>query len=81
MQLSGEEKVLGAILVAGFSSELETHGILHLWDFPPSDVARSRNHCAHFVSIASDDDTSVPLEKSTELNDLVGGEFILEHKK
>lgn len=81
MQLSGKEKILGAILVAGFSSELETHGILHLWDFPPSDVVKSRNHCANFVSIASDDDVSVPLEKSKELNNLVGGKFILEHNK
>jgi len=81
MQLSGNEKVLGAVLVAGFSSEIETHGILHLWDFLPSDVVKSRNHCANFISIASDDDASVPLQKSKELNDLVGGKFILEHKK
>ena len=81
MQLSEKEKVLGAILVAGFSSELETHGILHLWDFSPSDVVKSRDHCANFISIASDDDASVPLEKSKELSDLVGGRFILEHKK
>ncbi len=81
MQLSGNERVLGAVLVAGFSSKIEAHSILHLWDFLPADVEKSKNHCSKFVSIASDDDASVPLEKSKELNDLVWGEFILEHNK
>jgi predicted alpha/beta hydrolase family esterase len=81
MQLTGKEKIAGAILVAGFSSKLEAHGILHLWDFDPQEVKKAKKHCGNFISIVSDNDASVPLEKSKELNDLVGGKFILEHKK
>ena len=81
MQLTGKEKIAGAILVAWFSSKLEAHGILHLWDFDSQEVKKAKKHCDNFVSIVSDNDPSVPLEKSKELNDLVGGKFILEHKK
>ena len=81
MWLRGNEKVLGTILVAGFSSKLPGHDALHLWDFEPEKVKKTREHCNNFISIVSDDDPAVPLEKSEELNELVGGEIILEHKK
>lgn len=77
----GKEKFLGAIFVAGFSSKLHGYDDLSLWDFDPEEVKKARKHCEKFISIVSDDDSAVPLEKSRELNELVWGEFILEHNK
>jgi len=81
MKLESSEQFAGTILVAGFSSQLDAQGDLHLWDFNPEEVIRAKKHCDSFISIISDNDNSVPIEKSKELNILVDGKIILEHGK
>lgn len=81
MQLSTDEKIGWAILVAGFSSRLPWVSDLDLWDFDPIEVSKAKNHCDHFVHIMSDNDSAVPAEKTKELHDVVGGELIIEHNK
>jgi predicted alpha/beta hydrolase family esterase len=81
MTLKGNEKVLGSVLVAGFSSRIVPHPVLNDFNFDNVLVAETKKHCDTFVSIVSDNDSDVPNEKSIELNQLVGGELIMEHNK
>ncbi len=80
-ELEEGKKVGGCILVAGFISKLSAHGKLSKFNFSPEYVKNAKKHCNAFVSIASDNDMDVPLEKSKEMNDLVDGKFILEKGK
>ncbi|MES2224224.1 MAG: alpha/beta fold hydrolase [Patescibacteria group bacterium] len=81
MSLQGDQKVRGAVLVAGFSSRLAPHPDLNDFNFDNALVAETKKHCEKFVSIVSDNDSDVPNEKSIELNTLVDGELIMEHNK
>lgn len=80
-ELPNDKKVGGCILVAGFSSRLKDFDELSKFDFLNKYVKNAKRHSDHFVSIVSDNDESVPFEKSKELNDLIGGKLILEKGK
>lgn len=80
MQLTGDGKIAGTILVAGFH-KLPGVEALKLWNFDSEEVKKAKNHCDTFISIVSDNDSSVSFEESEELNDLLGGKLILEHNK
>lgn len=74
------QKVGGAVLVAGFYSDVGLPEIA-LFSTDKYEVERAKEHCKKFVSILSDNDTSVPLSKGKELNEALNGELIIESGK
>jgi len=74
------QKVGGVVLVAGFYSDI---GLPEISQFYTNieEVEKAKQHSNKFVSIVSDNDTSVPLEKAKELNTALDGELIIENEK
>lgn len=78
--LNEGEKAGGAVLVAGFYTDV---GLPEISEFSTNieEVKKAKNHCGKFVSILSDNDNSVPIEKGMELHSALDGELIIENKK
>jgi len=78
LETLSNEKVGGAILVAGFSDDLGYEEFLNfftapiLWD-------EIKTHCKKFVAIHSDNDPYVPLEQGNVFKEKLGAELIIEH--
>jgi len=77
--LEKNQKIGGAILVAGFS---ESVGISETATFFESYVnyEKIKLHCEKIVAINSDDDYYVPIEKGELLRDKLNAKFIILHK-
>jgi len=78
--LSEGVQVGGCVFVGGFSGDLETPEIVEFYK-SALDIEEVRRHCKKFISIASDNDTVVPLAFSKEFNEQLGGELIVEKKR
>jgi len=78
--LPAKAKVGGAFFVAGFSGNL---GIAQIEEFYtlPLDFVKARIHCPNFVTIFSDDDKYVSLERALEFQKALGAKAILERGK
>lgn len=76
--LSKNQVIGGAVLVAGFTSNL---GFEELDNFFPSlvDWDKIKPHCSKFVAIHSDNDPYVSLHYSDFFKDNLGAEIIVEH--
>jgi serine hydrolase len=76
--LAPEQKIGGAILVAGFTDNL---GFEELKNFftTPVPLDEIRNRAGHFVAIRSDDDPFVPLAHGDIFKEKLGAELITKH--
>ena len=79
-QLPKAAQVGGCVFVAGFLSSL---GIPEVEEFisAPFDVGQVKKHCPKFVTIFSDNDSYVSMEKSLEFQKALGAKGILERGK
>lgn len=80
VQMSAKAKIGGCVFVAGFLSSL---GIAEVEEFvsPPLDMEKIKSRCRKFVTIFSDNDGYVSLEKSLEFQKALGAKAILERGK
>ncbi len=77
--LKEDEKIGGAILVAGFSDDLKFEELANF--FPePLDFEEIKKHCDKFVSINSDDDPFVDLKYGMEFKEKLGAKLIIKNK-
>ena len=78
--LNNYQKVGGAVLVAGFTSNL---GYEELGSFftSPIDWEKIKPHCSKFVAIHSDNDPYVSLHYGNFFKEKLGAEVIIEHDK
>ena len=84
-KLSRNEKIGGAVFVAGFFKPIKNHSdmqeINSKWVMKPLDFNKVREHCQNSVAIFSDDDPYVSLENQAVFKEQLGSEIIIEHKK
>ncbi len=73
-------RVGGCVFVGGFSGDSKEPEIAEFSTLP-FDVTGAKRHCHSFVSILSDNDTSVPLALGRSFHEQLGGSLIVEHKK
>lgn len=73
-------KVGGCVFVAGFLGDL---GIPEISEFitAPLDVSSARARSRHFVTVFSDNDPAVPLERSLEFQTALGAKAVIEKRK
>lgn len=76
------EKALvgGAVFVAGFLGDLDIAEIEEFYKLP-LDIEKAKSHCGKFVTIFSDDDEYVPVERSFEFQKALRAKGILERGK
>ncbi len=67
----------GCVFVAGFSGNLNIPEISEFY-FMPIDMEKAKSHCSKFVTIFSDNDKYVPLERSLEFQKTLVAKAILE---
>lgn len=79
-QLSPKAQVGGAVFVAGFLGDLNIPQIEEFYSLP-LDVAKAKKHCRNFVTIFSDNDSYVSVERSLEFKNALGAKAILERGK
>lgn len=79
-RLPKTSRVGGCVFVAGFLSSL---GIPEVEEFvnTPLDIPKFKSHCSKFVTIFSDNDGYVSMEKSLEFQKALGAKGILERGK
>ena len=77
--LGGEEKIGGAVLVAGFSEKLSGFPEIDNFFETPFDFSKLRSKCGHFVAIHSDDDPYVPLRFGDIFREKLGAELTVKH--
>ncbi len=80
--LSNDQKIGGALLVAGFGKDLNYPGYKgELSNFfkTPIDWHKVRAHCNKFIAIHSDNDPFVPLENNKLFVDKLGAISFIEH--
>ncbi len=73
-------KVGGAVFVAGFSGDLGIPEIANFYD-QPLDIEKAKSHCPKFVTVFSDNDEYVSMERSLEFQKALGAKGILERGK
>lgn len=80
VQLPKAARVGGCVFVAGFLSSL---GIPEVEEFvnTPIDISKVKIHCPKFVTIFSDNDNYISMEKSLEFQKALGAKGILERGK
>ena len=66
--------------MAGFSGNLGIPEISEFYSLP-LDMEKAKSHCHKFVTIFSDNDEYVPLERSLEFQKALGAKAILERGK
>ncbi|MDO8483199.1 MAG: alpha/beta fold hydrolase [bacterium] len=73
-------RVGGAVYVAGFCGNL---GIPQVEEFYllPLDMEKAKSHCSKFVTIFSDNDSYVSMERSFEFQKALGAKAVLERGK
>lgn len=79
-----DEKVGGAVLVAGFGHDLDYPGYkgeLSSFFQSPLDWEKIKSHCNKFAAIVSDNDPFVPLEHGELFKEKLGAKLIIEHNK
>jgi len=82
--LKENQKVGGAILVAGFGTDLEYEdykGEMASFFSTPVNWKEIKKHCKKFVTIHSDDDPWVPIKHNTLFKEKLGAKAIVEHNK
>ncbi len=79
--LLGETKVGGVVLVAGFYTDINRGEKIRDFYTTQSEIEKAKEHCDKFVSIGSDTDEDVPMEKVAELNDALDGKLLVEKNK
>ena len=79
--LQENQKIGGAVLVAGFGSNLEYEGykdeLLSFFE-APVDWEEIKKHCAKFVAIHSRDDEFVPIKHNVLFQEKLGAKAIVE---
>jgi len=70
----------GAVFVAGFIGDINIPQIEEFYA-APLDIEKAKSHCKKFVTIFSDDDTYVPMERSIEFGKALGAKAIMERGK
>ncbi|NTV40692.1 MAG: serine hydrolase family protein [Candidatus Moranbacteria bacterium] len=78
--LGGDQKIGGIILVAGFSESLGIIPEIENFFEKQVDYDKVKSHCKNFVTINSDDDPWVPVEKGEIIHNILGGEFKIFQK-
>ncbi len=78
--LSGREKVGGAVLVAGFTSDLG-YEELHSFFMKPIDWKKLKSRCSKFTAIHSDDDPYVSLHYADFFKEKLNAKVVIEHAK
>ncbi len=78
--LSPKVRVGGCVFVAGFSGRINVPEIREFYELP-FDPEKAKAHCDKFVTIFSDNDPYVPMEKSLEMARELGAKTILERGK
>lgn len=76
-KLSPKTQVGGAVFVAGFSGDLNIPEISEFYSLPIN-IDKARSHCPKFVTIFSDNDGYVSMERSFEFQKAIGAKAILE---
>ena len=76
--LGEDKKIGGAVLVAGFTSDLGFEE-LHSFFTKPIDWDNINNHCTKFVAIHSDNDPFVSLHYADFFKEKLGAEIIVKH--
>ena len=79
-KLSVKAKVGGAVFVAGFSGNLNIPEIEEFYSLP-IDITKAKSHCQKFITIFSDNDEYVSMERSLEFQKALGAKAILERGK
>ena len=80
--LKENEKIGGAVLVAGFGHDLDYSGYngeLSSFFKTPVSWEKIKKHCRQFVTIMSDDDPYVPLEHGDIFKEKLGAKLVVEH--
>lgn len=70
----------GCVFVGGFSGNVRIKELSEFYSLPLV-MGNVKKHAYRFVSIASDDDEAVPVQKSRDFNSELGGKFIEEKGK
>jgi hypothetical protein len=76
-KLPKSAQVGGAVFVAGFSGNINIPQIEEFYSLP-LDIEKAKSHCPKFVTIFSDDDEYVSIERSLEFQKALGAKAILE---
>lgn len=76
--LKEDEKIGGAILVAGFTNNLGYEEIKTFFE-TPIDFGKIKKHCPKFVAIHSDNDPYVPLKYGDIFKEKLGAKLIVKH--
>ena len=79
-QLPERVRVGGAVFVGGFFEDLGEPDLAEFYS-SPSVIEKAKTHCGSFVSILSDNDEQVPLEKSLNFHKQLGGVLVIEKEK
>ena len=82
--LKENQKIGGAVLVAGFGTDLEYEeykGEVASFFSTPVNWREIKRHCPRFVAIHSDDDPWVPIKHNTLFKEKLGAKAIVEHNK
>ena len=75
-----QAKVGGSVFVAGFSGNLNIPEISEFYSLP-LDMGKAKSHCPKFVTIFSENDSDVSMERSLEFQKALGAKAILERGK
>jgi len=78
-QLTENEKIGGAILVAGFSESLAVVPEIENFFTDTVDYKKTKEHCEKFIIINSDNDPWVPLKSGKIMQRELGGKFMILH--
>ncbi len=76
--LSDNEKIGGAVFVAGFTNDLGFSEIKNFFE-TPLDFEAMKKHCPKFVAIQSDNDPYVPLHYAEILKEKFDAKIIMKH--
>lgn len=82
--LGEDQKIGGAVLVAGFGHDLEYEGYKdELSSFFSKTInwKKIKSHCSKFIAIHSDDDPYVPIKHNTFFKEKLDAKSIIMHKK
>ncbi len=80
--LQENQKIGGAVLVAGFGHNLEYEGYkneLSSFFQTPVDWEEIKKHCNKFIAIHSEDDPYVPIKHNALFQEKLGAKSIVEH--
>lgn len=76
--LLADEKIGGAVFVAGFTDDLGLEEIKNFFT-TRLDFEKMKKHCPKFVAIQSDNDPYVPINQADSLKEKLGSRIIMKH--